>query len=188
MQGGVLNVDGYAEASQLSITGGTTNIIGDGNEWHQTGLGGYSQTWDVETGAWIASGSPTMVSGPDTVVNIENGNLFGGVAVKGAEGGLTITDGAIVNLSGDSLNRAGMLFASDGQTLNIARGASVNVAEGQHGVFNAATTTIGKDATVDTAGTLIMAKASKADVPGLSAAVVTVEDGGTMRVTGQGLY
>lgn len=186
MQGGVLNVDGYAEASQLSITGGTTNIIGDGNEWHQTGLGGYSQTWDVETGAWVASGSPTMVSGPDTVVNIENGNLFGGVAVKGAEGGLTITDGAIVNLSGDSLNRAGMLFASDGQTLNIARGASVNVAEGQHGVFNAATTTIGKDATVDTAGTLIMAKASKADVPGLSAAVVTVEDGGTMRVTGKG--
>ncbi len=186
MQGGVLNVDGYAEASQLSITGGTTNIIGDGNEWHQTGLGGYSQTWDVETGAWVASGSPTMVSGPDTVVNIENGNLFGGVAVKGAEGGLTITDGAIVNLSGDSLNRAGMLFASDGQTLNIARGASVNVAEGQHGVFNAATTTIGKDATVDTAGTLIMAEASKAAVPDLSAAVVTVEDGGTMRVTGKG--
>ncbi|MCD7984505.1 MAG: autotransporter domain-containing protein [Desulfovibrio sp.] len=197
MRGGVLNVYGYADAAQLAITGGTTNIIGDPSKtWDQQGLGGYNERWDPAAnngiGGWVDADMPTTVSGPDTVVNIQNANLFGGMATTNDTGGLRITDGATVNLSGTG-NSAGMLFASDGQALTITKGASVNVADGQGGVFQAKTVNITDGATVSTGGELLMVGGGltkkhtiSSTKNNASAAEAVVGNGGTLAVTGTG--
>ena len=197
MRGGVLNVYGYADAAQLAITGGTTNIIGDPSKtWDQQGLGGYNERWDPaansDVGGWVDADMPTTVSGPDTVVNIQNANLFGGMATTNDTGGLRITDGATVNLSGTG-DSAGMLFASDGQALTITKGASVNVADGQGGVFQAKTVNITDGATVSTGGELLMVgggltkgQTISSAKNNASAAEAVVGNGGTLAVTGTG--
>lgn len=192
MQGGTLNVNGYAEAAQLSITGGTTNIIGDPSKtWDQQGLGGYNETWDAAANKWADAGKPTTISGPNTVVNIENANLFGGIADIGANGGILVANGATVNLSGDTAEKAGMLYASNGQELTIDTGASVNVADGEYGVFNAAAVNISDGATVSVGGELLAAQLTKGNTianlkPTAQSSAVTVGDGGTLQVTGTG--
>ena len=171
--GGTLNVNGYSDSRDLQITGGTVNINGtNGNGWRENGLGGYAETTD-ENDAAISTGLPTLVSGPNTVVNVKSANLFGGAATDFATAQLEIAGGATVNLNGLSpdenhtkdFDDAGMLFTGKGAAfldkdsanlLITGDSTRINIAQSNHGVFNAGVTHITDGATVDVQGGLLL--------------------------------
>ncbi|ATD80362.1 MULTISPECIES: beta strand repeat-containing protein [Desulfovibrio] len=171
--GGTLNVNGYSDSRDLQITGGTVNIKGtNGKGWRENGLGGYAETVD-ESGDTASTGLPTLVSGTNTVVNITSANLFGGAATEFETAQLKIADGATVNLMGLSpdenhtkdFDDAGMLFTGKGAAplnkdsanlLITGDSTRINVAQGNHGVFNAGVTHITDGATVDVQGGLLL--------------------------------
>lgn len=170
--GGTLNINGYSDSRDLQITGGTVNITGtNGNGWRENALGGYAETVD-ENNAVASTGQPTLVSGTSTVVNITSANLFGGAATDFETAQLEISGGATVNLMGLSpddthtkdFDDAGMLFAGKGTSaldnspnlLITGTGTTVNIAQSNHGVFNAGVTHITGGATVDVQGGLLL--------------------------------
>ncbi len=172
VKGGTLNINGYSDSRDLQITGGTVNITGtNGNGWRENALGGYAETVD-ENDAAASTGHPTLVSGASTVVNITSANLFGGAATDFETAQLEISGGATVNLMGLSpddthtkdFDDAGMLFAGKGTSaldnspnlLITGAGTTVNIAQSNHGVFNAGVTHITGGATVDVQGGLLL--------------------------------
>ncbi|WP_291438961.1 hypothetical protein, partial [Desulfovibrio sp.] len=209
--GGTLNVNGYSDSRDLQITGGTVNINGaTGNGWRENGLGGYAETVD-ENDATASTGLPTLVSGPNTVVNITSANLFGGAATDFATAQLNIADGATINLMGQSpdeshtkdFDDAGMLFAGKGAAtldkdsanlLITGDSTGINVAQGNHGVFNAGVTHITEGARVDVQGGLLLtgylgntAGQTVTDaMPGAEAGYTRVADGGSVIVGDKG--
>lgn len=212
--GGTLNVNGYSDSRDLQITGGTVNINGtNGNGWRENGLGGYAETTD-ENDAAISTGLPTLVSGPNTVVNITSANLFGGAAADFATAQLKIADGATVNLMGLSpdenhtkdFDDAGMLFTGKGAAsldkdsanlLITGDSTRINVAQGNHGVFNAGVTHITDGATVDVQGGLLLTgflntppsepgKTVTGAMPGALDGYTRVTDGGSILVGNKG--
>ncbi len=215
VNGGTLNINGYSDSRDLQITGGTVNITGtNGNGWRQDGLGGYSETVD-ENGAAITTKAPTLVSGSKTVVNITSANLFaGGVnSTAAATAQLKIADGATVNLMGLSpdddhtkdFDDAGMLFAGtqegdatklDANLLITGENTKINVAQSNHGVFNAGVTRITDGATVDVQGGLLLtgylgrtdgdAKTVTAAMSDATAGYTSVADGGSINVGSKG--
>lgn len=171
VKGGTLNINGYSDSRDLQITGGTVNITGtNDNGWRENALGGYAET--VENSGVASTGLPTLVSGASTVVNITSANLFGGAATDFETAQLEISGGATVNLMGLSpddthtkdFDNAGMLFAGKGTSaldnspnlLITGAGTTVNIAQSNHGVFNAGVTHITGGATVDVQGGLLL--------------------------------
>ncbi len=171
VKGGTLNINGYSDSRDLQITGGTVNITGtNGNGWRENALGGYAET--VKDNGIASTEQPTLVSGASTVVNITSANLFGGAATDFETAQLEISGGATVNLMGLSpddthtkdFDDAGMLFAGKGTSaldnspnlLITGAGTTVNIAQSNHGVFNAGVTHITGGATVDVQGGLLL--------------------------------
>lgn len=212
VKGGTLNINGYSDSRDLQITGGTVNITGtNDNGWRENALGGYAET--VENSGVASTGLPTLVSGASTVVNITSANLFGGAATDFETAQLEISGGATVNLMGLSPNdthtkdfdNAGMLFSGQGtSTLNnspnlliTGAGTTVNIAQSNHGVFNAGVTHITGGATVDVQGGLLLTGYlnSSPDSPGTTVTeamtnalpgVTQVADGGSIVVGDKG--
>ncbi len=212
--GGTLNINGYSDSRALQITSGTININGTAETgWRQNGLGGYAETMD-DQGAAVSTGAPTLVSGSNTVVNVNSANLFGGAATDFATAQLEIAGGATVNLNGLSpdeshtkdFDAAGMLFTGKGAstldktTANLritGEDTKVNIAQSNHGVFNAGVTHITDGATVDVQGGLLLTgylntppsepgKTVTDAMPGALDGYTSVADGGSILVGNKG--
>lgn len=210
VEGGTLNINGFSDSRDLQITGGTVNIVGTpANGWRNNGLGGYSETKD-ESGTAISTNEPTLVSGPDTVVNITSANLFAGSVDANSFRQLKISDGATVNLKGAStddthatdFDDAGMLFAgtqagSSSAFVNLLitdENTKINVARSNHGVFNASVTHITNGATVDVQGGLLLSgylgntpnQTVTEAMPSAEAGYTKVDQGGSIQVGDKG--
>lgn len=143
-----VNYPGNVQVTDVNVTGGTINISGDRNT-------------PTATGAW--NGGPmllsysedgvTSFSGPSTIVNVDGGTIFNGFygSYEGYSTELRFEEGVTVNLSGDTLDKAGVIHASayspdsegygQGVTLVIdGQSTKVNVGDGSstaYGVLSA---------------------------------------------------
>lgn len=139
---------GNVQVTDVDVSGGTINIYGDRNT--PTAMGAWNGGPMLLS---YAEDGVTSFSGASTIVNINGGTIFNGFFenYKGYSTELRFEEGVTVNLSGDTLDKAGVIHASayspdsegygQGVTLVVdGQDTKINVGDGRstaYGVLSA---------------------------------------------------
>lgn len=104
-----VNYPGNVQVTDVDVTGGTITISGDRNT--PTAMGAWNGGPMILS---YAEDGVSSFSGASTIVNVDGGTIFNGFygSYKGYSTELRFEEGVTVNLSGGSLNQAGVIHAS----------------------------------------------------------------------------
>ena len=159
MTGGELTVtgnDAYVQVLGLKVTGGTVTVSGRTEEGalHDALLLSYAAQKDADD-TW-SQGMDTIFSGPDTKVVLDGGTIFGAMdnTTDPYETKLRFENGVNVELKGETLNTAGVIYASAKQDASEAvaleiTGTGTQVTTTGYGVISAGQTTVSDGAHIN---------------------------------------